>query len=84
MNLWEVFVNSLADLPEDQELTLSVRTLNPGIHKYTYTPVRAKVSPAPERYPDHLQVRFGRGQLYQQPFSIKILEKLSVIPEKYR
>ena len=35
MNQWEVFVNDVKELAEDTELELTIRTLNPGIHKYT-------------------------------------------------
>ncbi|MBM4422259.1 MAG: phenylphosphate carboxylase subunit gamma [Chloroflexi bacterium] len=83
MNLWEVYVNSLADLPQDVELTLSIRTLNEGKYKYTYSRVAAKVSPDLDRYPDRLQVRFGRGQLSDKKFSIEILGEKQIVPEKY-
>ncbi|MDQ7030629.1 MAG: phenylphosphate carboxylase subunit gamma [Ardenticatenia bacterium] len=83
MRVWEVFVNDLSELREDEELDLSIRTLAPGIHKYTYKRVRARVSASPEAYPDRLHVRFGRGQPCDQLFSIQILEELDVIPAKY-
>lgn len=83
MNLWEVYVNDLSELPEEKELALSIRTLNPGIYKYTYKRVKAQVSAAPDRYADRLQVRFGRGQLSDKQFSIKILEEVKFIPDKY-
>lgn len=83
MNLWEVFVDKLDDLRKEGPLTLSVRTLNPGPYKYSYKRVSANVSADLERYPDRLQVRFGRGQLSDKRFSIELLEELEIVPEQY-
>ncbi len=83
MNAWEVFINDLSELREDEDLELSIRTLNPGIYKYTYKKVRARVSTSPEKYPDKLHVRFGRGQPHDHVYSIQVLEELNVIPEEY-
>ena len=83
MSVWEVFVNDLDELVEEEKLELAVRSLDPGIYKYTYKRVRARVSASPEEHPDRLQVRFGRGQPCDQVFSIQILEELPSVPEKY-
>lgn len=83
MNQWEVFVSDVAELAENRELELSVRTLNPGRHKYTYQRVKAKVSDDLERFADRLQVRLGRGQLSDRRFSIEILETIQRMPAKY-
>ncbi|CAI07882.1 phenylphosphate carboxylase subunit gamma [Aromatoleum aromaticum] len=83
MNQWEVFVMDLAELPEGTELELSVRTLNPGLKKYTYQRVKAELSNALDKFPDRLQVRFGRGQLCSQQFSIRIIEQVQRMPAKY-
>lgn len=84
MNQWEVFVMDPAELPEGKELELSVRTLNPGRQKYTYQRVRAEVAKSLDQFPDQLQVRLGRGQLSPERFSIRILEKVERLPERYR
>ncbi len=76
MSTWEVFVGSLDELAEGRDVTLSLRTLEPGPRKYTYRRVRARVSADPDRYGDRLQVRFGRGQLHDRSFSVEILEEL--------
>lgn len=83
MNQWEVFVASDKELVEDAELELTVRTLNPGIHKYTYKRVRCQVSADLDKYPDRLQVRLGRGQLSPSRFSIKVLAEVERMPAKY-
>ncbi|HEY5719986.1 MAG TPA: phenylphosphate carboxylase subunit gamma, partial [Gammaproteobacteria bacterium] len=36
MNKWETFVMELDELPEGEDLQLTIRTLNDGLHKYTY------------------------------------------------
>lgn len=84
MDRWEVFVSSLDLLPEEQELLLTLRTLNPGSYKYTYKYVRARISQDLQRYPDRLCVRFGRGQPADRVFSIQILQEIPRIPEKYQ
>ncbi|MDT3737200.1 MAG: phenylphosphate carboxylase subunit gamma [Denitratisoma sp.] len=83
MNQWEVFVNDVKELAEDTELELTIRTLNPGIHKYTYKRVRAQVSTDLKKHADQLQVRLGRGQLSQGRFSIKVLGEVQRMPAKY-
>ena len=83
MNQWEVFVMDMADLGQRKDLALSIRTLNPGRHKYTYKHVRCQVSSNPETHPDRLQVRMGRGQLSAAKFSIKVIEEIQRMPAKY-
>ncbi len=80
---YDTFVSSLSDLPEDREVVISVRDLTPGIYKYTHKYVKARVSSSPDRFPDKLAIRFGRGQLYDGRYSIQVLEELRRIPEKY-
>jgi phenylphosphate carboxylase gamma subunit len=84
MNTWEVFVSDLAELAGDGEMELTIRTLNDGHQKYTYKRVRAKLSPDQDRFPDRLQVRFGRGQLSDKRFSIQVVAEIERFPEKYR
>jgi phenylphosphate carboxylase gamma subunit len=83
MNQWEVFVNDVKDLVEDTELELTIRTLNPGIHKFTYKRVRCNVSADLKKHADQLQVRLGRGQLSTSRFSIKVLDEVQRMPSKY-
>jgi phenylphosphate carboxylase gamma subunit len=83
MAVYDTFVNSLADLPEDREVLLGIRDLSPGRYKYCYKYVRARVSSDPRRYPHELKIRFSRGQLHPQSYSIEILEEVPRIPAKY-
>jgi phenylphosphate carboxylase gamma subunit len=84
MSQWEVFVNELGELVEGRDLELTIRTLDPGIHKYTYKRAKVRVSKILEELPDQLQVRFGRGQLSPQRYSIEVLEEVQRMPAKYR
>ncbi len=83
MNQWEVYVNDVKELAEDAEIELTIRTLNPGIHKYTYKRVRAQLSADLKKHADQLQVRLGRGQLSNSRFSIKVLGEVQRMPAKY-
>ena len=83
MASYDTFVNSLGELREQEELTLLVRDLTPGRHKYFYKQVRALVSSDPKKYPDELQIRYPKGQLAPQVYSIQVLEVVPLIPERY-
>ena len=83
MNQWEVFVMDVAELAEGQDLELTIRTLNAGLHKYTYRRVKAQVSSDLKKFPDQLQVRLGRGQMSKSQFSIKVLGEVQRMPAKY-
>ena len=83
MYKYDIFVNSLAELPEGTELEFQVRDLTPGIYKYTQKWVKALVSPDPNAYPEKLLIRFGRGQEHNQPYSIQVLGEINKISEKF-
>jgi len=82
-NQWEVFVMDLGELAEGKELELTIRTLNPGIQKYTYKRVKAEVSGALDKFSDQLQVRLGRGQLSDRKFSIRVIDVVQRMPARY-
>lgn len=84
MNKWEVFVNDLSELSSEEDLELSIRTLNEGRQKYTYKRVKARLSSRLDEFEDSLQVRFGRGQLADARFSIRVLGEVQRFPDKYR
>lgn len=83
MNQWEVYVNDVKELAEDTELELTIRTLNPGIHKFTYKRARVQLSSDLKKHADQLQVRLGRGQLSDSRFSIKVIAEVQRMPAKY-
>ncbi len=75
---YDTFVNSLEDLPQEGEISLTVRDLTPGPRKYDARYVRARVSKDPQRLPggNLLWLRFQKGQAHPQPWAIQILEEL--------
>jgi hypothetical protein len=82
MALYDTYIlTDFQDLKEDVEMTGVIRDLAPGKKKYRSTYARFKVSKSPEKYPDKLEVRLGRGQLVPTPCSIEVLETFSVIPK---
>ncbi|MCK0510004.1 phenylphosphate carboxylase subunit gamma [Aromatoleum buckelii] len=83
-NKWEVFVMDLGELAEGKQLELTVRTLNDGLQKYTYQRAKVEVSSKLDQFPDSLQVRLGRGQLSPQRYSIRVIETVNRLPERYR
>ncbi len=83
MYKYDIFIDSLAEVPEGTELEFQVRDLTPGIHKYCQKWVRALVSTDPNAYPEKLLIRFGRGQEHNQPYSIKVISEINKIPEKF-
>lgn len=84
MNQWEVYVADFAELVEDTPLELTIRTLNPGINKFTYKRAKCLISANLERYPDRLQVRLGRGQLSDKRYAIEVQQEVERLPAKYR
>lgn len=80
---YDIFVNSLDELQEGAELELQVRDLTPGIHKYAYKWVKARVSAKADTYPQKLLIRFGRGQAYERPYSIEVYGEINKFPAKY-
>lgn len=83
MYKYDIFVNSLAELPEGTDLEFQVRDLTPGIYKYSQKWVKALVSADANAYPEKLLIRFGRGKEHNQPYSIKILEEINKIPPQF-
>lgn len=80
---YDIFVNNLDELKEEEEMELQVRDLTPGIHKYGYKWVKARVSSNPDTYPQKLLIRFGRGQAYENPYSIQVSGEVNKFPAKY-
>ena len=62
---------------EDQEVELIVRDLTPDDRKTKYRSffAKVKVSKSSSTYPDLLWIRLGRGQLLEDPWSVKILSE---------
>ena len=66
-------------VPEEEERELILRDLTPDDRRKKYRSFFAKalVSKSASKHPDILRIRLGRGQLLEEPWSIKILEELN-------
>lgn len=74
---WVIFVTSIDDMIEGREGVFTIRDLTPGQKKYNAKVVRAKVSGKPGTLAgaDVLWVRSWNGNLYSEPWAIKIIEE---------
>ncbi len=82
---YDTFIYSFSELPEGKDVTIAVRDLTPGTHKYETTFVRARVSPKPSKKAGEskMWIVFNTGVSHPQPYYINILENVgSTIPGK--
>lgn len=82
---YDTFIYSFNELPEGKDITIAVRDLTPGTHKYETAFVRARVSPKPSKKASEskMWIVFNTGVSHPQPYYINILENLgSTIPGK--
>lgn len=78
------FDTELTEVTQDTEGEMVVRDLTPGRAKYRCEYVTAKISSDPDRYPDRLWPRLGRGQWVGQPWSVQMSAKVEKIPPEWR
>lgn len=78
------FLTELSAVSQDTVQEMVVRDLTQGRAKYRCQYVNASVSSDPDRYPDRLWPRLGRGQWVGEPWSIKIDELVDKIPAEWR
>jgi len=77
---YDTFIlTELSEFPEDKEMEIIVRDLNPEDRRYKYRSTFAivKISKSESKYPDRLWVRLGRGQLQEQPWSVQIIKEIN-------
>jgi len=72
-------LTDLSLVPEDKETEMILRDLTPSDRRYKYRSffASAMVSRDDSKYPDKLWVRLGRGQLQEEPWSVKIVKKVN-------
>lgn len=81
--VWDTYIlTKLSDVVEDVETLRVVRDLTPGIHKYKGKFVKCLISKDPNKYPDQLHIRLGRGQPTNHIWSLKVTEFVQGIPTK--
>lgn len=80
---WDTYIlTKLSEVEEDVETLKVIRDLTPGTHKYKGKFVKCLISKDPDKYPDKLYVRLGRGQLTKHIWSLKVTEEVEGIPTK--
>ena len=85
MTEYDTFFDTELDaVSQDTEHEMVLRDLTAGRAKYRCQYVRAAVSSDPDRYPDRLWPRLGRGQWVGQPWSVKIVAPVEKIPANWR
>lgn len=74
-----ILADSIAEISkqQDQEILLAIRLLTPANRKLKYCTrvVLALISSDATKYPERLHVRYQRGLLHPEPWSIKIIEE---------
>ena len=75
MKEYDAYFDSVEGLADGAEIELTVRDLSPGRYQYEMKRVKAIISKSPEKLvdADRLWIRFPMGDLYPEPWSIKIL-----------
>jgi len=82
MGEYDTFINkNFEDVMEDEEITGVIRDLTPGKKKYKGFYARFQVSKDPNKYPERLWIRLGRGQLVDRPCSMKIIEFIDLFAQ---
>ncbi|GAB4273010.1 MAG: hypothetical protein Kow0092_28240 [Deferrisomatales bacterium] len=85
MTEYDTFIlTDLNQAPLDAVQEMTIRDLTPGRAKYCCKVVRARISDDPDKYPDRLWPRLGRGQWVGRPWSIEVVEFVNKIPEAWR
>lgn len=72
------WIEDLKDLPQGEEIELTIRDLTPGRRKYEARNVKAILSSSPEEFPegDILRFRSSVGALLPDSWGIKITGEL--------
>ena len=84
-DVYQCFIpNKLPDLIQDKEIEMNVSNLAPGRYKYEAKIVKCMISSAKDKYPDQLWIRFPKGQMHPEPWTIKVLEEVNKIPPEFR
>jgi len=84
MGVYQCFIpNKLGDLVQDSPREINISNLEGGRYKYEAKVVMGKISSDPKKYADQLWIRFPKGQMHPEPWSLEIVEEIKTIPDKY-
>jgi hypothetical protein len=85
MATFDTFIlTDLDEFVQDTEQEMTIRDIEEGKAKYCCKVVRARASDDPDKYPDRLWPRMGRGQWVGKPWSIEIFSYVEKIPAEWR
>lgn len=73
---WMAWLENPDSVKGPQDMTLTIRDMTPGRHKYEARNVQATVSPTEMPDADVLWVRYANGRLITRPWTIKIIKEL--------
>ena len=75
MKEYDTYIDREDSISDGVELELTVRDLTPGRYKYEMKRVKAVISKSADKLPeaDKLWLRYPMGDLYPDPWFIKIL-----------
>ena len=78
---YQTHVKHLKDLQEGKPTVLTIRTLAPGLHKYTARVARVEVSRTPEALAkwDKLWAYSVVGYMDPKPWGMKVVEELGLL-----
>jgi hypothetical protein len=79
MKEYDTYTDSMENLTDGAEIELVLRNLNPGRYKYENKRVKAIIFKSLDKLPDadRLWIRSTMGELYPEPWAIKILAEFS-------
>jgi hypothetical protein len=78
------FLGEPDEVRQDVATEVVIRDLTPGKHKYRCAYAEVRMSSDPDKYPDRLWPRLGRGQWVGQPWSVEVIREVEKIPEAWR
>jgi hypothetical protein len=78
------FLGEPHEVHQDEVTEIVIRDLTPGKRKYRCMYAEVRMSSHPDKYPDRLWPRLGRGQWVGQPWSVEVIREVEKIPEAWR
>ncbi|MHB9114321.1 MAG: phenylphosphate carboxylase subunit gamma [Thermoleophilia bacterium] len=68
---------------QDEVTEIVIRDLTPGRHKYRAAYAEVRLSSDPDKYPERLWPRLGRGQWLGTPWSMEVVREVDKIPAEW-
>lgn len=78
------FLGEPSEELQDEVTEIVIRDLTPGRSKYRCAYAEVRMSSDPDKYPDRLWPRLGRGQSVGEAWSIEVVREVNKIPAAWR